>query len=82
VVRGGHDARPLFFGHNRKQTHQKVREVKEAIAKGAAEKMWSTRFEVDYGLRWNHERQVWAGADSFAYEPPTRVGARGDRFGL
>ena len=54
---------------------QRVGQVKEAIAKGAAEKMWSTRFEVDFGLRWDHKRQVWTGADGFAYTPPAeRVG--------
>jgi hypothetical protein len=42
--------------------------VRHVIAKGASEMMWSTRFEVDYGLRWDHERQVWAASDGFAYD--------------
>ena len=42
--------------------------VKQVIARGATEKMWSTRFEVDYGLRWDHERQVWTAEDGFAYD--------------
>lgn len=42
--------------------------VKGVIARGAAEKMWSTRFEVDYGLEWNHERQVWTAGDGFAFD--------------
>ncbi len=51
--------------------------VKQVIARGAAEKMWSTRFEVDYGLRWDHERQVWVAEDGFAYAPPERRAAGG-----
>jgi len=55
--------------------------VKEVIARGAAEKMWSTRFEVDYGLRWNHERQVWAAQDGFAYASGATSEARRERDG-
>jgi hypothetical protein len=55
---------------------QRVDEVKEAIAKGAADKAWSTRFETDYGLKWDHERQVWTDSSEagFAYD--------GSRFGV
>ena len=42
--------------------------VKQVIARGAAEKMWSTRFEVDYGLTWDYERQVWEASDGFAFD--------------
>jgi hypothetical protein len=41
---------------------------------GISEMMWSTRYEVDYGLRWDHKRQVWAAADGFAYGMPEKVG--------
>src|SRR5215217_956507 len=34
-----------------------VEEVIAAISRGAAEKAWCTRWEVDDSLRWNHERQ-------------------------
>jgi hypothetical protein len=54
---------------------QRVGEVKEAIARGVADKAWCTRFETDYGLRWDHQRQVWTVADGFAYEPPARTPA-------
>jgi hypothetical protein len=47
---------------------ERVRTVKGAIGKGAAEMAWSTRFETDYGLKWDHERQVWAARDGFAYD--------------
>jgi hypothetical protein len=47
---------------------ERVRTVKEAIGKGAAEMAWSTRFETDFGLRWDHERQVWTARDGFAYD--------------
>ena len=56
---------------------ERTEQVLDAIARGASERMWSTRWEIDYGLRWDAKRQVWAGADGFQYEPPTRVGARG-----
>jgi hypothetical protein len=29
---------------------------------------FSTRLETDYGLRWDHERQVWTTRDGFAYD--------------
>ena len=45
-------------------------EVLEAISRGAADRLWSVRHEVDGDLRRDHERQVWAGAEGFAYEPP------------
>ena len=48
--------------------------VRQVIARGAAEMAWSTRYEVDYGLRWDHERQVWVAEDGFAYPMPERVG--------
>ena len=47
---------------------QRVRTILEAISKGAADKAWSMRYEVDYGLRWNHERQAWRAQDGFAYD--------------
>jgi hypothetical protein len=47
---------------------ERVRTVKEAIGKGAAEMVWSTRFETDYGLRWDHKRQVWTTQNGFAYD--------------
>ena len=53
---------------------QRVGEVKEAIARGAADKAWCTRFSTDYGLRWDNKRQVWVATDGFAYAPPERVG--------
>jgi hypothetical protein len=52
---------------------QRVAEVKEALARGAADKAWCTRFETQYGLKWDHKRQVWTAADGFAYEPPART---------
>ena len=37
----------------------RVAQVKAVIARGAAEMAYSTRFETDYGLCWDHEREVW-----------------------
>jgi hypothetical protein len=45
-----------------------VKEVKEVIARGATEMAYSTRFETDYGLRWNYDREVWTGSDGFTYD--------------
>jgi hypothetical protein len=56
---------------------ERAKQVMRVIHAGAAEMAWSTRYEVDYGLRWDHERQVWVAADGFAYEPPTHVEGRG-----
>jgi hypothetical protein len=42
--------------------------VLETIARGAVDMAWSMRFETDYGLRWDHERQVWTARDGFAYD--------------
>jgi hypothetical protein len=53
--------------------HQRVENVMDAIARGATEKAWSTYWEVDYGLVWNHEREVWVDGDGHAYD--------GSRFG-
>jgi hypothetical protein len=53
--------------------HQRVEAVLEAVAKGAAEKMWSTSWEVDYGLTWDHSRKCWLDGGGHAYD--------GSRFG-
>ena len=54
---------------------ERVREVKEAIARGAADRALCTRFETDFGLKWDARRQVWVATDGFAYAPPgERVG--------
>jgi hypothetical protein len=53
--------------------HKRVREVIGAIARGSADKLWSTRWELDYGLRWDRRRECWVGTDGHAYD--------GSRFG-
>jgi hypothetical protein len=50
-----------------------VEAVLDAIAKGAAEKMWSVRWEV-YGLTWDHSRKCWVDGDGHCYD-----GSRFDR---
>jgi hypothetical protein len=52
-------------------------EVLEAISRGAADRLWSVRHEVDGGLRCDHERQVWTDTEGFVYEPPAKVPSRG-----
>jgi hypothetical protein len=47
---------------------QRVKAVKQVIARGANEMTWSTRFETDFGLKWDRERQVWTTQDGFAYD--------------
>ena len=46
---------------------QRVEEVTEVIAKGAAEKMWSTYWEVS-ALSWEHKRECWVDGDGHAYD--------------
>jgi hypothetical protein len=53
---------------------ERAKLVRQVIAKGAAQMAWSTRYEVDYGLRWDPDREVWAASDGFAYELPQSVG--------
>ena len=53
---------------------ERAKQVMRVIHAGAAEMAWSTRYEVDYGLRWDHERQVWVATDGFGYPVPERVG--------
>jgi len=49
---------------------ERAKQVMRVIHAGAAEMAWSTRYEVDYGLRWDHARQVWTATDGFAYAIP------------
>jgi hypothetical protein len=51
---------------------ERVGEVLEPIARGAAEKMWSTRWEVAE-LAWDHRRECWVDGDGHACD--------GSRFG-
>jgi hypothetical protein len=46
---------------------ERVSEVMEAIARGATEKMWSTRWEVSE-LAWDHKRECWVDEDGHAYD--------------
>jgi hypothetical protein len=46
----------------------RTEQVKRIILKGAAEKAWSTRVEVTYGLVWDRQRQAWVAPDGFAYD--------------
>jgi hypothetical protein len=47
---------------------ERVGAVLEAIASGSADRAWSVRWEIDFGLRWDAARQVWVGEDGFAYD--------------
>jgi hypothetical protein len=47
---------------------ERVEQVMRTISRGAANRAWSTRYEADYGLRWDPEREVWTAADGFAYD--------------
>ncbi len=49
---------------------ERVSQVLEVIARGASEKALSTRWDVDYGLAWDAQRQVWTAKDGFAYALP------------
>ena len=56
---------------------ERAKQVIRAIHAGAADMNWSTRYEVDYGLRWDHERQAWEASDGFAYVTPEWRGQNG-----
>jgi hypothetical protein len=47
---------------------ERVEVVLGAITQGAADRAWSMRYEADYGLRWDPEREVWTAGDGFAYD--------------
>jgi len=47
---------------------ERVGAVLQAIARGSAKKAWSVRWEIDGGLQWDADRQVWVGEDGFAYD--------------
>jgi hypothetical protein len=53
--------------------HERTEQVLDAIARGASQRMWSTRWELDYGLRWDPDRQVWTATDGFAYAVPSET---------
>jgi hypothetical protein len=52
----------------------RAEEVMGPFARGPADKAWSTYWEVDHGLLWVHEREVWVDGDGHAYD--------GSRFGI
>jgi len=45
-----------------------VEEVMAAISRGAADRAWCSRWEIDDSLRWDPERQVWEASNGFAYD--------------
>ena len=47
---------------------QRIEEVIETIARGATDRAWSTRWELDYGLRWDHRRECWVDGHGIAYD--------------
>jgi hypothetical protein len=49
---------------------ERVEEIIAAMSRGAADRAWCTRWEVDDTLRWDNERRVWVAADGFAYALP------------
>ena len=53
-----------------KALRERAERVMRALHAGAAEMAWSTRYEVDYGLRWDPNRQAWVATDGFAYTTP------------
>jgi hypothetical protein len=47
---------------------ERVDQVKQVIAQGCAEMAWQTRFETDYDLEWDRERECWVSSDGFVYD--------------
>jgi hypothetical protein len=54
---------------------ERVEEVISAISRGAADKAWCSRWEVDRGLRWDHAREVWVSEDGFSFDGSSAWGA-------
>ncbi len=52
----------------------RTRQAKEAFGRACNDLAWTTRFDTDFGLRWDPEREVWTAADGFSYEPPAKLG--------
>jgi hypothetical protein len=48
--------------------HERVHQVIRVLHEGATETAWSTRYDVDDGLRWDAGRAVWVGSDGLAYD--------------
>jgi hypothetical protein len=48
--------------------HERVHQVIRVLHEGATEMAWSTRYDVDDGLRWDAKREVWVGSDGFAHD--------------
>jgi hypothetical protein len=48
--------------------HEKRVERAKASSRGAAEKMWSAYWEVDYGLKWDNSAECWVDGDGAAYD--------------
>lgn len=46
----------------------RVEQMKGVVCKGAAEMVWSTKLETDWGLQWDPDRKVWVCSDGFAYD--------------
>lgn len=62
---------PPLESHTHRAGHDhdaRVRDVKGVIAAGCAEMAYSTRFDTDYGLRWDPEREVWGASDDYAFD--------------
>ena len=47
---------------------ERTGQILDAIGRGASEKMWSIRWEVDYGLKWDPKRECWVDSDGHAYD--------------
>ena len=48
--------------------HQRLEDVLEVIANGAADRAWSTYWQIDYGLSWDVRREAWVSSDGQAYD--------------
>jgi len=46
----------------------RVRDVKEVIERGSLAMAYTTRFDTDYGLRWDVKREAWVASDGHAFD--------------
>ncbi len=55
--------------HNASYDHlERVDQVKRAFGDVCVELAWSTRFETDWGLRWDRRRECWVDSSGFHYD--------------
>ena len=59
---------PSLESDDARAQRERARQVLGVLHAGATEMAWSTRYDVEDGLRWDAERSVWTASDGFAFD--------------